>query len=204
MVAHLSVSTMIEKDKIASTVAFLTAMEIDVIDPEDVSLVKTLYLINNSEDVTYQTKLYIAARFTVDINVEPGSKPEMTVKAVDYTRAIQSEMQKYRGGIGFNVRMLVINSGNLTQKPEIEEQFSVIGATAGGYSVEFKLGAENPLARRFPFRLQFRDRCQWVYKGAECKYEGGLPTCDFTLQGADGCAVHSNSENFGAFPGIHP
>ena len=204
MAAHLSVATVIEKDRIHSDVAFVVGLEIDVIDPEGGSLVETVRLVCNNENITYQGEVYIASNFDFEITQEAGSKAQMSVTANDFSRAIQARMQQYRGGIGFKVRLLVINSGNLSQLPEMKEEFTVIGASAKDYIISFKLGAENPLARRFPFRMQFKDRCQWTYKGTHCGYAGPLTTCDFTLQGDNGCAVHGNTERFGGFPGIKP
>jgi hypothetical protein len=201
---HLSVATIIEKNKIASTVAFLPALQIHVRNPGTGSLVETLYVVDNTENLTYQGNVYTAMAFDLDIKVEAGEKPEMQLGMKDYTRAIQGRMDLYGGGIGFDVTFLIINSGNLEQPPELMENFTVTGANVKDYNVTFRLGAENPLTRRFPARFQFKDRCPWRYKGAECKYAGPLATCDYTLQGENGCAAHNNSENFGGFPGIKP
>lgn len=56
---------------------------------------------------------------------------------------------------------------------------------------------------RIPRRLIQATICPWVYKGAECGYAGGIATCDFTLNGANGCKVHFPNANlpFGGFPG---
>jgi phage-related protein len=87
----------------------------------------------------------------------------------------------------------------------MEQNFVLMSAVAKdeNYSIEFTLGAENPLALRFPYRQQFRNRCEWVYKGNECRYAGGLPSCDLTLDGDNGCRVHNNTYNFGGFFGLN-
>lgn len=44
--------------------------------------------------------------------------------------------------------------------------------------------------------------CQWIYKGTECGYVGGLPTCSKTLQD---CETHFGATSplpFGGFPGV--
>lgn len=48
--------------------------------------------------------------------------------------------------------------------------------------------------------------CAWIsrYKGLECTYAGALPTCDGTMDGANGCKVHFGASAdlpYGGFPG---
>ncbi|MFP3422090.1 hypothetical protein R0K19_22225, partial [Bacillus sp. SIMBA_161] len=76
-------------------------------------------------------------------------------------------------------------------------------ANSQDYTLSFVLGMENPLSLRLPRRMQRRDRCQWQYKGPECKYTGGLKSCDYSLQGPNGCSAHNNEENYAGFPGIN-
>jgi lambda family phage minor tail protein L len=202
MPLHMSVATVIEKNRIASPVAFVPLLEIDVTDPKTGAYLETIYLARNNENVEYNGHTYTAAAFDFDAKVEDNNQPTVTVMTRDYTRAIQARVQAYGGGVGFTVRLIIVNSGNITQPPEIVETFSVIQTSAKNYDITFTLGTENPLTRRFPFRRQFRDRCQWRYKGPECGYNGPLPSCDFTLFGINGCAAHNNDPRFGGFPGI--
>jgi len=201
---HLSVATAIEKNKVASEVAFIAMLEITVIDPTNGSIVETLRIAKNSEDITFEGHTWAKGAFEFHITKTAGEVSDMTVTAKDYTRDIQARMQKYGGGTGFPVRVLCVNSANLSQGAEVEEFFEVVKASTKGFDVSFTLGAENPLTMRFPRRMQARDRCPWRYKGAECGYAGSLPTCDYTLQGDNGCAAHSNTLRFGGFPGISP
>lgn len=200
--SHLSVATVIEKNKIASDVAFVPCVEIDVRDPVTGNVVETLRLVRNSEDLEYNGHTYAASAFDFNIVEESGAQPDIQVVFKDYSRAVQARMQAYGGGVGFTVRLMVVNAGNLSQPPEGMETFEVVGATAKNYIVTFRLGAENPLTKRFPRRTQTRDRCRWVYKGPECGYTGSLGSCDYSLQGPNGCAAHNNTERFGGFPGI--
>jgi len=199
---HLSVATVLDKNRIASGFVFLSMLEIDVIDPVTNSYVETLRMVNNNENIVYQGETYLKSAFDLEVKVESGSMPEIDLNCVDYTLYIQEQMQAYGGAVGFEVRVMLVNSGNLTQSPEINETFKVISSSANNYSVTLKLGADNPLVHRFPSRFQFRDRCQWQYKSAECGYVGATTTCDFSLGDSNGCITHSNSLNFGGFPGI--
>lgn len=202
MANHLSVATIIEANRINSSTAFLIALEIDVIDPVTGSLMDVMRLVKNDEDIAFNGHSFIAANFDIELKAAAGEVPSITLTARDYSQAIQTKMQQFGGGVGFEVRVFVINSGNLDQPPEIMERFKVIKASAKGYIVTFSLGAENPLTLRFPRRLQFRDRCPWRYKSAQCGYTGLMPSCDYTLQGSNGCAAHGNERNFGGFPGL--
>jgi phage-related protein len=202
MPAHLSVATVIEKNRITSTEAFIVLLEVDVIDPATGGLVETLYMARNEEAVEYQGNLYVAANFNMEIKRESGEVPEIQLSAVDYSRALQMRMQNYRGGVGFQVRVMVINTANIEQPPEAMETFTITGASASSYVVKFTLGAENPLMQRFPMHNQYADKCRWRYKSEECGYTGWQKTCDLTLQGPNGCAAHGNTINYGGFPGL--
>lgn len=200
---NLSVATVIEKNKIASTDPFLVLLDIDIVHPTTKVVVESFRLARNTEDITYQGLLYSAIGFEIDLKQEAGAQSSVTLRVSDYTRAVQERMQAYAGGIGSSVKVTVISAANLLQPPEIQEFFTIIGASAQGYVVSWTLGAESILAIVFPKRRQLRDRCHWRYKSAECKYSGIKPTCDLTLQGSNGCGTHSNTINFGGFPGIN-
>lgn len=199
----LSVASVIEKNKIASTEPFLALLSVEVIDPTTKQPVETFHLARNTEDVTYMDVVYSAMAFEIELKQEVGAQVSVNLKIADFTRAVQERMQAYGGGIGSNVIITIINHGNLNQPPEVQEFFTVTGASAQGYMVSWTLGAESILAATFPRRKEFRDRCTWRYKGADCKYAGAMPSCDFSLQGPNGCAAHQNTINFGGFPGIN-
>lgn len=198
---HLSVATAIEKNRIASDVAFVLLVRIDVID-ELGNFVESLYLAKNSEDVLWQNELYTASNFSVKLNLDVASEPRLEVVAEDPTNVIRDKMEQFAGGAGFPVAIFVVNTGNLDQPPEIEETFKVVSSSAAGFQVTFTMGIDNPVATRFPNRLQWRDQCSYRYKGTRCKYAGPLPSCDFTYFGANGCKFHDNAANYGGFLGL--
>lgn len=202
MALNLTVGSVIEKNKIASDVAYILLLQIRVINPINESLVETVYICNNKEDITFNSQVYTAASFDVDIKQQSGALAEITLVIQDFTRGIQTLMQEYGGGVGFEVKVLYVNSSALDSDPEIEENFKVTGASAQGYVSTFTLGAENPLSKRCPKRLQHREICSFTYKSTECGSNSTLPTCDYTLTGDNGCIMHSNGQRFGGFPGI--
>jgi phage-related protein len=203
MSSNLSVATVVEKNRIGSGTPFLVALDIEVINPATGIPVTTIRVVNNTEPVTWGGNEYTPMDFKLDLHSAKGEQPNLNLSLFDYSRGIQAYMQEYGGGVGFNVTVYVLNADALDRDAEIAEFFQVIGAGAADYSVSFTLGAENALAKPFPRRRQTKDFCQWRYKSAECGYTGGLPTCDLSLQGANGCAAHNNTPRFGGFPGIN-
>lgn len=204
MAKNMSVATAIEKNRLASDVAFIMALDVEVIDPVTGTFVETLRFCRNSENVIYGGNTYVASSFDVSISEATGEMPEISLTAIDFTGAIQARMQSYGGGIGFNVTIMVLNSAELTEECELKERYKVVGASAKNHAITFVLGNRNPLSIRFPRRVQMRDRCSWKYKGPECGYTGSLPNCDLSLDGSNGCKVHGIVENFGGFPAINP
>ena len=202
MKRHLSIGTILETHKISSDVAFVEMLEIDALDTQG-DVIETLYFCRNSENIVYKGNTYIAGNFSVDISSEAGEEAKVTLTAKDPSGILRSYMEDYEGGINFPVRLLVLNSDRLDYDPEFQQEFIVVGANSKGIDVVFNLGAENPLARAYPFAVQFKDRCRHKYKGTRCKYAGPLETCDYTRDGANGCKAHNNAQNFGGFYGLN-
>jgi phage-related protein len=191
------------KNLIASDKTFLIALEVDVKDIDNPSvIVETLYLVSNNEDITLGGNLYTAFPFQIDFHYEAGSLADFKVSAKDVTRDLQSRMQLYNGGVGFDVRMKVYHQDSTNDPADFEEQFQIISSSTSDYTVNWQLGSENLLDRKFPSRHQYRDRCSWSYKSDECGYSGTIETCDYTLGGTNGCKAHNNTLNFGGFPGL--
>jgi phage-related protein len=170
MTKPLSVLTSIEKGNLSSDQPFLVCLDIAVINPATGLTAETLYLVRNTEDITYNGHIYTAAAFDVGFKSESGTMPQVSMTIQDHSRAVQARMQAYNGGIGFMVKMMVINHGDLTQPPEIVEYFEITNATASDYTAQFTLGAENTLALPFPRRRQTKRFCQFRYKGSSCGY----------------------------------
>jgi|15BtaG_2_1085339.scaffolds.fasta_scaffold11492_2 phage-related protein len=84
----------------------------------------------------------------------------------------------------------------------LSEKYSVQGYAGNFESVTLSLGAVNFLEVKFPHRTLSRDRCSFQYKGTGCGYSGALDSCDFSLDGSNGCRTHGNEARFGGFPSI--
>lgn len=206
MSQSLSIASVIEANRLSSSVPFLALIDVDVVNPDTGVIVMTLHFVNNGDDVIFQGELYKAAKFDIQVKQESGKQAEVSLNVVDYTQALQAPMEEYGGGIGFNVTFYVVNADELQVDPEMVLYFQIIGAQASGYTQSYQLGAENTLMLTFPRRRQTRDFCQRRFKSigeAQCNYTGPLTSCDLTLKGPNGCQVHGNTINFGAFPGLN-
>lgn len=201
MSRHLSVATVIEKNKIASDKAFIVLLEIDISDDTG-TFVETLRLARNSENYVYRGEAYQATNFTFDLKLDSESEPSLDVQADDPSGFIRQRMDIYGGGLGFECRLIIVNTGNPDQAPEIEEEFEVVGASTEGYTVSFSLGVTSALSERFPKRIQMRDQCPFIFKGELCRYAGSATSCSYTYDGENGCKAKGNQVNFGGFRGL--
>jgi phage-related protein len=199
----LSVASIIEKNRLSSDVPFLILLDIDVVSPDSGAVIETGHYVRNTEAVNFNGNAYEPANFDIEFKEESGQLQTVKLSIKDYAGIIQQKMQDYGGGVGFGVTVSVANSAALDKPAEIQEFFEVVAAESSQYVCAFTLGAENTVAKTFPRRRQTRDYCQWRYKGEECGYSGGMPSCDLTLKGANGCVAHGNVIRFGAFPGIN-
>lgn len=205
MPAHATVATLIETRRVASEHAFIILVSAGIKDEEG-ALVETIRFCKNPVNIEFPTgsgTIYEAANFEIDVSYEANEQPRVSFTANDVTGIIRERMEAYGGAVGSDVTVTVVNTDALDQPPEFQETFEIIGAKAPpGFKVAFSLGSENPLALRFPRNLQYRDRCPYQYKGARCGYAGAMASCDYTLDGANGCRAHSNIANFGGFPAL--
>lgn len=198
----ISVATILEKSKVASGIPFLILLKIDIFNSTSQTFTETIYVANNNESVVFLGNTYSAFPFQMNVRYESGTIPEITLTAKDFQKVLLGKLEQYSGAIGSRVTMYVVNTANLTQGAEVSEVFEVINSSANDWSISIGLGAESVLTRLFPTRTQMRDRCAWRYKSAECGYTGALAACDLSLQGANGCAAHNNTVNFGGFPAL--
>ena len=201
----LSISDVINKNAIASDVPWLVAIEAKILHPETSAYVDTLRFVKNNENVTIDGHEFLAGNFSLTVDESENTLPTISLNVVDITQTLQRLMQEYKGGNKSEVIVYFFSapSTNLP-KPDIQYNFTIISSSADaqGYSVSWVLGAENPLTVQVPSRTQTINRCQWRYKGADCGYIGGLPSCDLSLEGSNGCGAHANKERFGGYPGI--
>lgn len=209
MARSVSLATAVDKNKLSSDNAYILLLEIDVTDPNTGDVIETMYLVNNNESVTFNGTEYIEIPFECELTTEKDSTPSATLTVYDYTQTILAHLTSEGWSMSWPARFKVVNTINLASgEVDLEQHFKLMDATASAdkFSVEFTVGAENPLSLRFPPRQHFRNRCAWGYqggyKGVRCKYAGTLTSCDYTYDGENGCIAHDNTLNFGGFPGV--
>ena len=202
MPVNISVASVIDKNKISSNTVWVVLMEVDIVDPNTRNVVDTIYVAKDSDPVIFQDNIYQPFNFEIEYSVKKDSAPDMSVSFQDQMRFISSKMEAVAGGVFSNVKMMVVNTARLDQPPEIEEVYQVISAGVQNFVISAKLGVENPLTMQFPKHTQRQDRCAWRFKGYGCGYTGTNQYCDYTANGANGCKVNGNYQNFRAEPGL--
>lgn len=201
----ISLDTYINKNMVESDVPMLVALEVDVYDPATSQFVETLRVVRNNEDVELAGEVYTAGAFEIDISTSADEEPTMTLTVVDITQTIQQFMSQYRGANGSRVTAhFFFAPSTVVATPDMSYVFSVLTSSSSesDYSISWTIGAETQLNHPIPARKQYKERCQWRYKGAECGYTGAIETCDLSLSGENGCRAHDNQIRFGGFPGI--
>lgn len=208
MPAHLSVESVIDKNRISSDAAWIILLDIHLADPNTREVVDIIHIAKNNEAVTFGKSadgtpiVYAPGNFTINIDQRQNEASNVSISARDEMRLIESRMEAMAGGVFSEVVMTVVNTDRLDQPPEIQERFQIINSSVKNYVVNFTLGSENPLAIQFPRSRQFKDRCSRRFRGYGCPYTGPLQTCDYTKDGPNGCVAHGMVEWFRGLPGL--
>lgn len=164
----------------------------------------TLRLARSLERVRFDGEVYEPFPFQIgDITADnDGNLVKVDLAAFDMSGVIRQAMRDFDFD-GAPVLLRLVESGDLaTPARVIDSDFVVRGYRGTFDQVVFELGHPDFMLQQFPARSFIRTRCSWVYMGAECGYAGALPTCDRTLEGANGCRVHANQTRFGGAPAI--
>lgn len=197
----LSQAAIIEKNKIQSDNAWLILLEI-TIPPTEHEVPIVLRLVRNTEDITWNSLLWTAFPFEIDPPKQSssGELPNFTVRVSNVTRTIEGYLEQAGGGVGAQVRMMVIMSEHLDiTTPELEEEFSVQSVSYDENWVSFVLTGAVNLFRRVPLRRFLKNFCPFQYKGPECKATSTFATCDKSFAN---CRARGNETRFGGEPGI--
>lgn len=192
----LPANVILEKNKIATTGAWLLLLDITLADASVIRLAR------NNENVTFQSNTYTAFNFDIDStkNNGRGEIPTVTLRVSNVSQLLQAYVEDANGGVGFTVKLWVVNSALLSENyAELAMTFDVLACESDSKWITFTLGAPNPLRRRYPLYRAIANSCNWTFKGRECNYSGAVATCKRTL--AD-CRSKNNSARFGGRPGL--
>jgi Phage-related protein len=183
----LSEASIIEKNKLSTDGVWLLALEAQI--PEN-----TLYLVNNTEDVTLGGQRYVAFPFSLEDITEDGKElPNVRLTVSNATGTIQRYVEKNNGLGGMKVVLRVYHT-SIPDAAEVEEYFVVTGVTCDVEQVTFTLGTDFSFTRRFPPVRMMKDYCPFKFKGVECGYRGAAQQCNKTLKR---CRELGNNIRFG-------
>lgn len=209
MSRHLSVASVIDKNKVSSRTPWVILLEINVTDPNTREVVEVIRIAKNTENVIFgqlesgEPRIFTAGNFSINVEQRQNEAPSVSISAQDQTRYIEQRMEDEAGGVFSEVTMLVVNTDRLDKPAEIEETFQITNSGAKNYVASFSLGSENPLGIQFPKSNQWKDRCTWRFRGYGCGYTGTLKTCDYTKDGPNGCLKHFKGKlPFRGLPGL--
>lgn len=199
----VSIATVLEKNEIASSTAILTLLKIEIWDEITRTFPETFYIVQNDEDLSFNGQAYTAYPFEFEMSQSGGEEPNISLTLKDVTGAIKQKMNQYAGAVQSLVTVMLVPANAIAGPPEVSFTFRVLTSSISDFDVSWELGNKNHLSTKFPRRTQMKDRCSWQYKSTDCGYVGVMPSCDYSLQGPNGCSAHNNSPNFGGFPGLN-
>lgn len=193
---NLPIALILEKNKLATPNPWLFTL--DVAFPDETNL----YLVNNTENITFQGRTYQAFPFQIEAMKQSskGEIPTLVLRVSNVSRLLQAYLEQYNGAVGATVLLRVINAAYLAEDyAELEMPFDIIDTGTDAMWVTFTLGAPNPLRSNFPHYKYLGEHCNWQFKSFECAYNGPSEVCQRTLLY---CRQLNNSNRFGGFPGL--
>lgn len=203
----LSPTAYIEKNSLASTGVWGILLEVYVPQLNDY-----IRISSTNEDVIWRGNVWQPFPFEMD-EIGDSSKGELTqfaIKICNINGILDGYVDQADGGVGSIIKIMVVNTNVIIASgeidPEIELGFVVKATSINNSWVTFTLGATNPYSILIGNRM-IRTGCRFVgengtqngFKGARCKYNGSITSCNKTLTM---CRELGNSNNFGGFPGI--
>ena len=202
MPATISTIAMQEKNKIATTSVFFTAIEITI-----PSLTETVKIHDADENITWKGSTWQPFPVQIDEIIEKiGEVPRLNLKVSNVNRVFEKYLQDYdlycktNGYQAITINLYVLNSLNLADDtPEAEYEFNLEQPKTNAEWAIFQLGASNPFLRRFPLNRILKNQCRFIFKSSQCGYTGSMTNCNKTLTR---CRELSNSSRFGGFAGV--
>jgi len=200
----ISDQTTEDLNALVTDAVFLVLLEINIPDTP------TVRLVDNTEDVTWDSETWLHFPFELDEIPETSVSeiPQWSIKISNATRVIERYLQEYdlylkTNGIDGNditCTIRVINTNDLANtEPIIAINGLLQQATTNPQWATFKFSAKNPYNKQFPPRKIFKNFCGFKFKDSSCGYTGTGTVCDKTLTT---CRAYTNSHRFGGFIGV--
>lgn len=188
----------LEKNKIATTNAFLILIEVQFEGT-------TIRVVNNNQDIEWPAgsgQVWVSFPFRLgDITEDSrGELPSWQLKISNVSKTMERYLEQYKGGTDVKVVLRVVMSEHLDlAEPVIHETFSVENTSSDALWSMFNLGPAFSTKQRFPPETYRKNFCQFKFKGIRCGYNGSAAECNKTLKR---CRELGNSVRFGGEPGI--
>ncbi len=160
------------------------------------------YFVANNENITFDGQEYTAFPFELDESEQStsGNIPTLKLRVANVTQVIMGYIEELEGGMGAQVTVRVVNSGQLAEDcADLEATYDVLQCEATAEWIAFTLGAPNPLRRRYPPNRHIATTCNWLFKSVECAYAGAETTC---ARNYAACSVLGNTARFGGYIGL--
>jgi len=198
MSLSISAAAYLEKNKLASTGAWIVLLEITLPSPST----DVIRLARNNEDITWDGENWVGFPFEIDEIGESnkGEIPQVVVRVGNVTRVIQAYLEEAGGGIGAAIKVMVVHSGHLDlTTPEISLEYEAVASRYDNEWVAWTLGAENSYNRQFPKNRVLRNVCRFTFKDTRCGYIGAETICEHTHAA---CDSYGNADRFGGYIGV--
>lgn len=196
-----------EANKRRSGKAWFWLAEIEL--QTDASASRWALLTSRSEPTVLDGETYNPWPFSFDKvdSGEPGDLAQVRLRISNVGGYPGGLLRDYAGLSGRRVVLRMAHEDLLASAGDSRSwTFEVVAASASGPEVTLTLG-HAPLHRlafpsgrftRYACRFRFRDaRCGWTTSDT-----GDPDACDRTLDGANGCEAHGNTNRFGGFPAM--
>lgn len=144
---------------------------------------------------------------------QKGDLNDFTINVCNVTLELMEVLETYHGLRDQPVVIRLVPQSDPFAGIEVDG--TVLNCVVNDRVAIFKVGAVNLTKKNFPKNRYIAETCQAPrYGGPECGYVipsgatgivgGGLPTCDRTEFGSNGCRVHGDDEVARGLPRKHP
>lgn len=126
----LDSNLILEKNKLAGEQPWLILLEVELTDTE------TIYLVRNTEDITFGSTTYQAFPFEVDERnqVSQGEIPTLTIRVGNPNRTLQSYLEDYDGLVGNSITLRIVSLlSTITEDFDFTDSGGFDFADGGGF-----------------------------------------------------------------------
>ena len=199
----LNTTTKTEKNKLNSNSVWLTMLEITI-----PSVPETLRIVNNNEDVAWNSKTWLKFPFELD-DISQSSNAEISqsqIKVGNVKNIIGQYIRQYdafvkvNGFTAITVVLYIVNSKDLANPTAVYSTNLILTTSSLNHlEVSFTVSARDLYRARTPQTRMFPNSCRFKFKSTLCGYTGAETSCNKTLSR---CRQLLNSKRYGGFPSI--